>query len=125
MLPNWGENEKCVLWMKFPSNQQFLSFSSFCFFVFFPFLLFLVLVLISCLFLLFVFISSIFIGFFFFYSSILDPLACALFFLSFKFEVSIPKFLSKACVTFCFRNIIINSFKLHFLFFHFSSQPNK
>ena len=128
MLPNWGENEKCVLWMKFPSNQQFLSFSSFCFFVFFfsvSSILGFGAYLTSCLFLLFVFISSIFIGFFFFYSSILDPLACALFFLSFKFEVSIPKFLSKTCVTFCFRNIIINSFKLHFPFFHFSSQPNK
>ena len=124
MLPNWGENEKGVLWMKFPSNQQFLSFSSFCFF--FPFLLFLVLVLISHLvFFFFLFLSLLFSLVFFFYSSILDPLACALFFLSFKFEVSIPKFLSKTCVTFCFRNIIINSFKLHFPFFHFSSQPNK
>ena len=106
-----------------PTIFVFFFFLFFCFF--FPFLLFLVLVLISCLFLLFVFISSIFIGFFFFYSSILDPLACALFFLSFKFEVSIPKFLSKTCVTFCFRYIIINSSKLHFSFFHFSSQSNK
>ena len=123
MLPNWGENEKCVLWMKFPSNQQFLSFSSFCFFVFFPFLLFLVLVLIShFVFFFFLFLSLLFslVFFFYFHSSVLNPLACALFFLSFKFEVSIPKFLSKICVTFCFRYIIINSSKLHF-----SSQPNK
>ena len=121
MLPNWGENEKGVLWMKFPSNQQFLSFSSFCFF--FPFLLFLVLVLISHLvFFFFLFLSLLFslVFFFYFHSSVLNPLACALFFLSFKFEVSIPKFLSKICVTFCFRYIIINSSKLHF-----SSQPNK